>query len=119
MVWSIVRLPSFEEDLGRYSVSQEKLDKWVDDLTKAPMQIKNAHALRGTEKPLWSAHFNPGNFTYVVKYALCDGNEDQCFLKRGIEQHLASAYMSLVQHTCDKKNGKVFLLRIGTHAVYK
>ncbi len=120
MSWdAVVRLPSFEEDLGKYPIDQTKLDKWIEDLHKAPTQIKNAHALQGIEKPLWSAHFNGGNTTYVVKYALCNANPEQCFSLRGIESHLASAYMPLVQHTCDKEHGKVYLLRIGTHSIYK
>lgn len=116
--WNVVRLPTFDDDFEKHQVDVKKFEKWVGDLKKAPMTIKNAHALHGYAKPLWSAHFNPGGTNYPIIYFLCDGRPMYCFMNHGIERHINEKYESLIKHSCDKNKKLIILFRLDTHSIY-
>jgi mRNA-degrading endonuclease YafQ of YafQ-DinJ toxin-antitoxin module len=114
--WKLVQLPSFQADVAKYQPDQEKLNKWLGDLSKSPTTLKKAHALRGALKPFWSAHAH-FDVLYVVTYLLCSGNESSCFLHQGIERfnYINSAE---VMHTCDKKQKMIYAARMTTQHDY-
>lgn len=115
--WELVKLPSFEADLQKYNVDQDKLNKWFEDLQKKPDYINNAHALMATWKPFWSAHFNE-KANYIILYLLCTGNEDLCFLSKNLE-YFSFLDFEIIKHICDKNSKKIFVCRFGTHKIYK
>jgi mRNA-degrading endonuclease YafQ of YafQ-DinJ toxin-antitoxin module len=119
--WERYCLPTFEEDLEKYQhIPQEKLNKFISDLIKNPKVLKNAHDLQGPLKPLWTAHFNPGGTTYCILYFICDGNAEQCFLRRGVEKFLPDSenIRSLIAHNCSKERKRIYFFRFGTHKIY-
>ncbi|MDP3697699.1 MAG: hypothetical protein Q8R55_06865 [Candidatus Taylorbacteria bacterium] len=108
--WEVKQLLTFEADLEKYQLPTEKWEKWLNVFKQAPMTIKNAHNLQGPLKPLWSAHLTTAQGLLLVIYAVCNGDEGACFLKRGIEKHISP--LDVVQHTCSKETGNVFLYKI-------
>jgi len=115
-MYEIIRLPSFEGDVEKLQVKKEKLDKFINDLSKAPSYLKDAHPLKSILEPLWSADFNSDNGLLVVLYFICDGVSGRCFRLRALQNQTYLDSKEILEHICNKK--RVYLCRIARHNIY-
>jgi homogentisate 1,2-dioxygenase len=116
MEYEVVKLPSFEADLEKHQINKEKFDKFVLALSQKPAYLKDAHALKSTLSPLWSADFNTQSGLFIVLYFICEGKPERCFRMRADKNTIYINSQTELEHTCTL--GKVFLCRLGRHNIY-
>lgn len=114
--YEIVRLSGFEADVEKYQAKPEKLEKFLNDLSRSPTTLKDAHALTSVLAPLWSADFNSNIGLLVVLYFICDGVPGRCFRLRAIDNATYVQIREHVEHTCNKK--RIYVCRMGRHEIY-